>query len=118
MLRRQVLTGAFTGGVLPPEDSLAREFGASRNAVRDALATLRAEGLVARIQGVGTLVAAEKYPHGLHRLLGLAETLREHGEVVNEVPRPGWSSRRQPSPTGWSCHPGPAASSTSSGCGG
>jgi GntR family transcriptional regulator len=85
VLRREVLSGAFAGGVLPPEDSLAREFGASRNAVREALATLRAEGLVTRIQGVGTLVAAEKYPHGLHRLLGLAETLREHGEVVNEV---------------------------------
>ena len=33
----------------------------------------------------GEAVAAEKYPHGLHRLLGLAETLREHGEVTNEV---------------------------------
>jgi GntR family transcriptional regulator len=85
VLRRQVLQDAFADGVLPGEASLAREFGASRNTIRDALGILRAEGLVARVQGVGTMVAARKYPHGLDRLLGLAETLREHGDVVNEV---------------------------------
>jgi GntR family transcriptional regulator len=85
VLRRQVLQDAFGDGLLPGEASLAREFGASRNAIRDALGILRAEGLVLRVQGVGTMVAARKYPHGLDRLLGLAETLREHGEVVNEI---------------------------------
>lgn len=85
VLRRQVLQDIFADGVLPGEASLAREFGASRNAIRDALGILRGEGLVTRVQGVGTMVAARKYPHGLDRLLGLAETLREHGEVVNEV---------------------------------
>jgi hypothetical protein len=40
---------------------------------------------VARRPGVGTLVVAHKYPHGLDRLMGLAETLREHGRVTNEV---------------------------------
>nr|BFE78476.1 hypothetical protein GCM10020093_010770 [Planobispora longispora] len=53
--------------------------------MREALDLLRGEGLVERCPGVGTTVAAEKYPHGLHRLLGLAETLHEHGEVSNEV---------------------------------
>jgi GntR family transcriptional regulator len=85
LLRRQVQQGAFPDGLLPGEASLALGFGASRNAIRDALGLLRAEGLVVRVQGVGTMVAARKYPHGLDRLLGLAETLREHGEVVNEV---------------------------------
>jgi GntR family transcriptional regulator len=85
VLRRQVLQDTFGKGMLPGEASLAREFGASRNAIRDALGILRAEGLVIRVQGVGTMVAARKYPHGLDRLLGLAETLREHGEVVNEI---------------------------------
>jgi GntR family transcriptional regulator len=85
VLRRQVLQDAFGDGVLPGEAALAREFGASRNAIRDALGILRAEGLVTRVQGVGTLVASRKYAHGLDQLLGLAETLREHGEVVNEV---------------------------------
>ena len=85
VLRRQVLQGAFADGLLPAEASLAQGFGASRNAIRDALAILAAEGLVVRVQGVGTMVATRKYPHALDRLLGLAETLREHGEVVNEV---------------------------------
>jgi GntR family transcriptional regulator len=88
VLRRQVLQGSFTAGSLPAEASLAGEFGVSRNAVRDALDLLRDEGLVERVPGVGTTVAARKYPHGLEHLLGLAETLYEHGEISNEV-RPG-----------------------------
>src|SRR5580692_3624902 len=103
VLRRQVLQGAFAGGLLPAEASLAQGFGASRNAIRDALAILAAEGLVVRVQGVGTMVATRKYPHGLDRLLGLAETLREHGEVVNEVrtagmivPPPAVAARLRP----------------------
>lgn len=96
VLRRQVLAGAYSGGrpgpdgrggaVLPNEDALGREFGVSRNTVRDALAALVAEGLVNRVQGIGTVVTGERrYPHALSRLSGLAEELREHGTVVNEV---------------------------------
>jgi GntR family transcriptional regulator len=84
VLRRQVLSGAYQ--TLPNEDALGREFGVSRNTVRDALAVLVAEGLVSRVQGVGTVVTGEqRYPHALSRLSGLAEELREHGIVVNEV---------------------------------
>jgi GntR family transcriptional regulator len=103
VLRRQVLQGAFADGLLPGEASLAQGFGALRNAIRDALGILAAEGLVVRVQGVGTMVATRKYPHGLDRLLGLAETLREHGEVVNEVrtaglivPPPAVAARLRP----------------------
>ncbi len=78
-------TGPGARAALPAENCLAREFGVSRNAVRDALDLLRIEGLVERVPGVGTVVAARKYPHGLDQLLGLAETLREHGEITNEV---------------------------------
>jgi GntR family transcriptional regulator len=85
VLRRQVLSGAFTGGTLPAEPRLAADFGVSRNAVRAALDLLRAEGLVDRVPGVGTVVAEPKYPHGLDHLLGLAEVMRGHGEVTNEV---------------------------------
>ncbi|NUT42118.1 MAG: GntR family transcriptional regulator [Thermoactinospora sp.] len=85
LLRRQIIQGNFPLGQQPHEASLAREFDTSRNTVRQALDLLREEGLVERCPGVGTTVAAEKYPHGLHRLLGLAETLHEHGQVVNQV---------------------------------
>lgn len=85
VLRHQVLSGAFGSGPLPAEGVLCREFGASRNTVRAALALLRDEGLVERVPGVGTTVVTAKYPHGLHRLMGLAETLHGHGEITNEV---------------------------------
>ncbi|MFF9277953.1 GntR family transcriptional regulator [Streptomyces griseosporeus] len=85
LLRRQLLTGAFAAGTLPHESTLAADYRASRNTVRQALDLLRAEGLVERLPGVGTVVVARKYPHGLDRLMGLAETLREHGRISNEV---------------------------------
>ncbi|MFI9551979.1 GntR family transcriptional regulator [Nonomuraea endophytica] len=85
LLRGQIVDGQYGRGRLPLEAALARDFRISRNTVRAALDLLREEGLVERCPGVGTTVAAEKYPHGLHRLLGLAETLHEHGEVVNLV---------------------------------
>ncbi len=85
LLRHQILTGGFPGGVLPLEDTLAADYGAGRNAVRQALDLLRGEQLVERRPGVGTVVVCEKYRHGLDRLQGLAETLHEHGRVTNEV---------------------------------
>ncbi|MER6783176.1 GntR family transcriptional regulator [Streptomyces sp. NPDC000658] len=85
LLRRQLLTGGFPAGTLPHESTLAGDYRASRNTVRQALDLLRAEGLVERLPGVGTVVVAQKYPHGLDRLMGLAETLHEHGHVTNEV---------------------------------
>jgi GntR family transcriptional regulator len=84
LLRHQILAGAFTGQ-LPGEARLCHEFQASRNAVREALGLLAAEGLVERLPGVGTTVTTGKVPHGLHRLAGLAETLHQHGEITNEV---------------------------------
>ncbi|OLT34663.1 GntR family transcriptional regulator [Actinomadura sp. CNU-125] len=85
VLRRQVLHDAFPSGALPSEPDLVREFRTTRNAVRDALGLLRAEGLVERCPGVGTMVTTAKYPHGLEHLLGLAETLGAHGEIGNLV---------------------------------
>ncbi|WTW98542.1 GntR family transcriptional regulator [Streptomycetaceae bacterium NBC_01309] len=85
VLRRQVVCGAYPDGVLPDERALIAEFATTRNTVREALDLLRGEGLVERVPGTGTVVTAAKYPHGLNRLAGLAETLHEHGDVTNEV---------------------------------
>lgn len=85
LLRQQITSGAFPSGVLPDERALGVRFGASRNAVREALGLLRDEGLVVRRQGLGTLVATAKYDHGLDRLVGLAEALTGHGTITNEV---------------------------------
>ncbi|MER7053557.1 MULTISPECIES: GntR family transcriptional regulator [unclassified Streptomyces] len=85
VLRQQITDGGFTDGTLPDERILGRRFGASRNAVRDALALLSREGLITRRRGVGTTVVLSKYGHGLDRLTGLAEELTGRGIVTNEV---------------------------------
>ncbi|MER7144887.1 MULTISPECIES: GntR family transcriptional regulator [Streptomyces] len=97
LLRHQILAGGFPGGVLPLEHAIAADYRVSRNTVRQALEMLRDEQLVERHPGVGTVVVCEKkYPHGLDRLQGLAETLHEHGRVTNEVRTVG--PVRAPSP--------------------
>ncbi len=53
-LRSQILHGDFPGGQIPGEAALMAAHGATRGIVREALALLRAEGLIARTQGVGT----------------------------------------------------------------
>lgn len=85
MLRQQITSGAFADGALPDERTLGRQLDASRNAVREALGLLRAEGLITRRRGVGTTVLAPVYGHGLDRLAGLAEALTGYGTVTNEV---------------------------------
>ncbi|GAB1692513.1 GntR family transcriptional regulator [Krasilnikovia sp. M28-CT-15] len=85
VLRHQVLAGAFPGGQLPREAQLSRDFDVSRNTVREALALLAGEGLVERSPGIGTTVLTDKYAHGLHRLMGLGETLHTQGTITNDV---------------------------------
>ncbi|MEV5647734.1 GntR family transcriptional regulator [Nocardia sp. NPDC052254] len=84
VLRQQIHSGRCPDP-LPAETELAAEFAVSRNAVREALALLRDEGLIGRVPRVGTYVAQRKYDHDLDSLRGLKETLRGHGEVRNEV---------------------------------
>ncbi|MGN6414737.1 GntR family transcriptional regulator [Flexivirga sp.] len=85
VLRAQILDGDFAVGDRLDEAELATRHTASRNAVRDALAVLRSEGLIARKRGAGTTVAQPRYGHGLDRLEGLGETLAGYGTVRNEV---------------------------------
>jgi GntR family transcriptional regulator len=85
ILRHQITAGAFGAGLLPDERTLSTQLGATRNAVREALGLLRAEGLIERRRGVGTLIVMPKIGHGLERLAGLAEALVGSGVVTNEV---------------------------------
>ncbi|MEV6859815.1 winged helix-turn-helix domain-containing protein [Streptosporangium subroseum] len=68
LLRGEIAHGRFGGGRLPLDAALAREFGTSRNTVRDALDLLRDEGLIERCPDVGTTVSGERYPRGLQDL--------------------------------------------------
>ncbi|MGB3475972.1 MAG: GntR family transcriptional regulator [Mycobacterium sp.] len=83
VLRHQIHAGAYDDG-LPGEPELATEFIVSRNIVREALAALKAEGLIHRGPRTGTHVAQHKYDHGLDSLRGLQETF-DAQEVRNEV---------------------------------
>jgi GntR family transcriptional regulator len=84
VLRHQIHSGTYDDG-LPGETALATEFSVSRNTIREALTTLKNEGLIERGPKVGTHVAQRKYDHGLDALLGLKETFKSYGEVRNEV---------------------------------
>jgi len=54
-LRRRILAGAIPpGSLLPSEAALIAEFGVARGTIREALALLRAEGLVVTEHGRGT----------------------------------------------------------------
>jgi GntR family transcriptional regulator len=84
ILRHQIHAGGYHDG-LPAESDLAAEFLVSRNAVREALAVLKSEGLIDREPKVGTHVAIRKYDHGLDALVGLKETFKDYGQIRNEV---------------------------------
>ncbi|HXM82271.1 MAG TPA: FadR/GntR family transcriptional regulator [Burkholderiales bacterium] len=59
-LAEQIKSGRFAPGArLPTEQALTRAAGVSRTVVREAVAALRAEGLVITRQGVGAFVSAE-----------------------------------------------------------
>lgn len=59
-LQRQILAGTLApGSALPSEAALCRGYSVSRITVRRALADLEADGLVRRVAGRGTYVAAE-----------------------------------------------------------
>jgi GntR family transcriptional regulator len=84
VLRHQIHSGRYDDS-LPGETALAAEFSVSRNTIREALSTLKNEGLIERGPKIGTHVAQRKFDHGLDTLLGLKETFKSYGEVRNEV---------------------------------
>jgi GntR family transcriptional repressor for pyruvate dehydrogenase complex len=57
MLRRAIAEGRYpVGAKLPTEAALTRDLGVSRTVLREAVAALRAEGLLASRQGAGVFV--------------------------------------------------------------
>jgi GntR family transcriptional regulator len=59
LLRTNVVGGHYADGLLPSESELMLTHGAPRAAVREALAMLREEGRVERVQGIGTFTVHE-----------------------------------------------------------
>ncbi|MFI6346057.1 GntR family transcriptional regulator [Streptomyces sp. NPDC050560] len=75
LLRVEVLHRGLDERLLP-EDRLMARFGVSRAVVRDALELLRSEGLVERIQGVGTRVCNTRTRFDLAEYHGAAKPSR------------------------------------------
>ena len=73
------------GARLPPEPALAEAYGVNRLTVREALTSLTRQGLVRRVQGVGSFVADAPVRH---RIGGddasLTETMRAQGLTVRQ----------------------------------
>ena len=70
------------GSRLPTEQEMIAATGVSRTVVREAVAHLRAEGLVITRQGVGAFVAENvraAVPHRLRRKLDVARSAQRHG---------------------------------------
>src|SRR5258708_5499305 len=70
LLRAAIVHEEFPVGALPGEAELMLSFSASRQVIRDALALLREEGLVKRVQGTGTFSIASKVRHSFSHLHG------------------------------------------------
>lgn len=76
-LREGIASGRWVAGdLLPSEAELGAEFGLSRMTVNRALRELHQEGLVERVQGVGTFVAQ------LHRISSTLTVRDVHEEIA------------------------------------
>jgi GntR family transcriptional regulator len=73
------------GHRLPAEPALARAYGVNRLTVREALTSLTRQGLVRRVQGIGSFVADAPVRHRIDgAAAGLTEGMRRHGLTVRE----------------------------------
>ena len=64
-LREDIRKGVYEAGdKLPTEPVLVEQFGVSRTVIREAIAELRADGLVRSRHGIGVFVEKAKRPKG------------------------------------------------------
>ncbi|HVP75801.1 MAG TPA: GntR family transcriptional regulator [Gaiellaceae bacterium] len=81
-LRRSIRAGVYVrGGQLPSERELAEEFEVSRGTVRQALATLRSEGVVVSRKGARGVVLSEPRAQSFSELLSFSAWARSLGET-------------------------------------
>lgn len=80
ILEAKVRGGAWAPDqMIPTENELMEQYRVSRTTVRQALASLAAEGLLRRQQGKGTFVAQTRIAHSLDSLAGFVEILQQQG---------------------------------------
>ncbi|MDX9863305.1 MAG: GntR family transcriptional regulator [Anaerolineaceae bacterium] len=69
------------GDRIPSENELIDQYHVSRNTVRLAISSLIVDGLVYRVKGRGTYVAAERMSYGLIHMSSFSEEMRNRGLV-------------------------------------
>ena len=80
-LRRAIRSGAYPRGTqLPSERELAEQFDVSRGTVRQALGTLRAEGVIASRRGARGVVLSEPRAQSFSELVSFSAWARSLGE--------------------------------------
>jgi GntR family transcriptional regulator len=83
LLRGAVFDGAYPDGLLPSEGELMLTYAVPRAAVREALSMLRCEGVVERVQGIGTFAVRERCVTRMSEMHGEAK-----GGLLDECMRP------------------------------
>jgi len=82
-LRGDIARGVYdVGEKLPAEPALTELFGVSRTVIREAIAELRADGLVSSRHGVGVFVNEPRRPEGLALLSQVSEKV---SDVIEEL---------------------------------
>jgi GntR family transcriptional regulator len=86
-LRDEILRARYPHGLLPSESALMVRYGASRTAIRMALDLLRAEGLVRRLQGVGTVATDhEQVAFALDPPRSVVRSFEGQSHLVDYIP--------------------------------
>jgi GntR family transcriptional regulator len=85
LLRSEIVHGAYADGMLPGEAELMAAHQTSRATVREALALLREEGVIARRQGVGTVVLSHALPTSLSQVHGVERPAGKAPLSVDDV---------------------------------
>jgi GntR family histidine utilization transcriptional repressor len=81
-IRRRISSGAWPEGFqIPSEHKLLEEFSVSRMTVHRALRDLTDEGLLTRVQGLGTFVAERPPSTDVVELRSIADEIAERGNV-------------------------------------
>lgn len=86
VLEREIIERGLSPGTrLPGEEALGARFGASRPAVREALQSLKARGLIASRRGSGSYVAERPAADGVRDSLALYSALRRDAPSFLEL---------------------------------
>ncbi|MFZ5453593.1 MAG: phosphonate metabolism transcriptional regulator PhnF [Thermodesulfobacteriota bacterium] len=80
LLTKQIAAGIFpSGSQLPTEMEISRQYKLNRHTVRRALEVMEQEGLVYRLRGKGTFVAAKKIPYRVSQKTQFTSSILEAG---------------------------------------